>query len=237
MVGCEAAPSPVLVATCDQAVGGPFALPAATAVEAAPGYDDSLAGADLHSMPPELEIGSGPFEREILAYALETRPDDLPATLSRDELLARGPMGHAVLYAFAVALADEVPGPDTATLRRGLQRFYACDRRAPLTLDGLFATVGDPRDQPATEIDSRAKLTTRRLRSDPAAGIWMAETLVNGQVRETEVILSGRRADDAFDFLAYDADGNLMDRSRFDAEDGGDISGAAPYVCLVCHRG
>lgn len=233
--GCDHSPAiaqgDVPVAACGQAVGGPFALPVATAVEAAPGYDARLAAADLRALPAQLEVGDVPLVRALIGYMLEVDASALPPALSRDELLSGGPMGRAVALAFTAG-----PSADIVLLRQGLQRFYACTRRAPATLDAFGESVAELRDLPPyLEVDSSAKNTRRRLRALPSQGIWMAQTLVGDQIRETELILAGRRSDRALDFLAYDADGRLMDRSRFETEDGTDISGAAPYVCIICH--
>ena len=104
-----------------------------------------------------------------------------------------------------------------------------------MDLNGFKKAVLDPADLPVHEIQSNAKNHVRRLRADDKAGFWMAETVVDGKVRETEIILSNRRGDGALDFLAYDENGQLMDRSRFETPDNVDISGAAPYVCIICH--
>ncbi|HIN85161.1 MAG TPA: hypothetical protein EYN06_01680 [Myxococcales bacterium] len=237
--GCNSAPvaTPlqVEVASCENPVGGPFVLPA-TAVEEIAGYDQELKSAQLSTLPEDLSLADvGPMEKTLLAYMLERRLDELPESLGREYLLEAGPMGKAILFAFYVAEINQDFGLDTNTLRRGLQRFYACVRGMPLNLEGFKKAVFNPDSLPSHDLHSFAKNTTRRLRGSEEAGVWMAETIVDGEVRETELILKDRRGDGALDFLAYDADGQLMDRSRFETSKGIDISGAAPYVCIICH--
>jgi hypothetical protein len=237
--GCNSAPvaTPleVDVVSCESPLGGPFVLPA-TAVEEVQGYDQELKSAPLDKLPETLSLADvGPLERALVAYMLEVPQETLGESLERETLLRAGPMGHAILYAYYVADNKQHFGLDTTALRRGLQRFYACVRGMPLDLDGFKRAVFDPSTLPSHDIYSNAKNTIRRLRGSEEAGIWMAETIVDGKVRETELILKDRRVDGALDFLAYDADGQLMDRSRFETPEGIDISGAAPYVCMVCH--
>lgn len=231
-------PAPIVVeaATCESAIGGSFALPAETAVEAAPGYDERLAALDLSALPAKLPMDEvGPLHRTLIAYMLETERAGLPAALDRDALASSGPLGRAILVAFAEGYAFGWTSPDLDLLRRGLHRFYACSRAHPTTLEGFRASIYDPTGLAPHELDSSVKNERRRLREDPAAGVFVSETVVDGQVRETEIILAGHRPDGALDFLVYDATGRLMDRSRFITEDGVDISGAAPYVCITCH--
>ncbi len=226
----------VAVATCDEPVGGPFELPTATAVEAVVGYDAQLASAPLEQLPAELPLdATDPLERAIIAYMLETPSAELGGALDRDAVLGAGPLGEAVALAFLVRLQAGIPGVDRAMLRRGLQRFYACAREHPVELAGFLAAVYDFSELPSYDVQSEVKNELRRLSGDADAGVWIAQTIVDGQVRETEIVLSDRRTDGALDFVVYDEHGQLMDRSRFMTPDGTDISGAAPYVCMVCH--
>ncbi len=232
-------PGPIApqMATCEAPVGGPFALPVATSLEATPGYDEALAAQDLETLPPELDLqAAGAIERALIGYMLQIPVELLPPRVSLQELLDHGPMGLAIAGAFAEGERQGMARPDLGFLRRGLHRFYLCDRRFPLTLQGFQQAFADFSQLPSVTIDSIPKQGARRLRGDPTLGIWVGESLdSNDEVRETEIILSGGRDDGALDFLAYDGSGVLMDRSRFTLQDGGDISGAAPYTCLMCH--
>jgi hypothetical protein len=222
------------LATCDQPIGGPFELNTDHAPEGHSGYDTELAALDFTVLPFELELRYvDPLSQMVLAYALEL--DELPPFLIVKELATGGPLARAVLGAFAVAATRGDPGVDFDFLRRGLHRFYACSRGFPMTLDGFRRSVVDFQsvsEHPVASVPKQG--LERRLRHLPEQGVWVAQTWSDGTVRETEIIMAGR-ADGALDFLAYDADGVLMDRSEFIASDGTDISGAAPYTCLVCH--
>lgn len=240
--GCEepaSALEPVVVeyASCESAVGGPFPLPVETAVEVAPGYEARVAAADLSILPAVLPLAEvGPLNRTLIAYMLQVDPKALPEALETDRLLNLGPMGKAVLVAFEASYRFGGLGADLDLLRRGLHRWYACSRAHPTTLEGFHAGVGsDLGGLSARTVYSNVKNEHRRLREDPALGVYVSETIVSGEVRETEIILEGHRPDGALDFLVYDATGRLMDRSRFITADGVDISGAAPYVCITCH--
>ena len=63
-----------------------------------------------------------------------------------------------------------------------------------------------------------------------------AETLVEGEVRETEVLWSNRRSDGALDFLVYDENGDLQDGSYFKTSQGPETPEASPFSCMACHR-
>lgn len=232
-------PKPAVVrrATCDQPVGGPMPLPTDSSVEAQEGYDAQLASLDLQGLPEELDISTLlPLFRGVVAYMLERDPETLGPTLNRDELMKIEPMGKAVLGAFAMARLNQQEELDVIFLRRGLHRFYSCARQFPLTLAEFKTAYGDFSQHEVTLIDpSRPKGGPRRLIANPADQIWVAETVVDGQVRETEIVMGGRRADSAIDFVVYDHDGNLMDRSEFSTTNGGTRVAAAPYGCIACH--
>jgi hypothetical protein len=150
VAGCEVGPpaveEPVAVIGCGQPVGGPFALPADTAVEAGGDYDQELAALDLTALPETLDLtGVATFHRALVAYMLEVAPADLPLQLQRDALLER-PLGRAVLAAFAAGRTEHPMWPDLDWLRRGLHRYYACSRAMPATLadfERSFAPIGE----------------------------------------------------------------------------------------------
>jgi len=228
--------SSVLRATCETPVGGPIPLTIDTAYEAYPGYEDELASLDLDALPDTLELASlGSIQNALIAYMLEIPPEELPETITREEVAANHPMGTAVLGAFAEAARLDQEGIDLPFLRRGLHRFYQCDRAFPLTLEGFKATILDYDTIESYDIFSIPKNDIRRLRQDGAAGVYIAETIVDDAIRETEILLADHRDDGALDFVVYGADGNLMDRSEFVTASEDNIGGAAPYACIACH--
>ncbi|MEE2751504.1 MAG: hypothetical protein VX519_08730 [Myxococcota bacterium] len=219
---------------CTVAVGG-AAWDENQPFESVPGVEAELAALDLSSLPEQIDISSIlSLYRGYIAYALEIDAGELGDTLSRDETLAKGELGAVVLG--SLLLGDEVLGIDFSFFRRGFHRYYTCSRSFPATLDDLMAVYGDYASWDYTDVDSVAKCDIRRLRSDANQQVWVAETLVDDQVRETEVLLGGQRDDSAFDFLVYDQDGQLSDRSRFPTLNNGPaVVAAAPYVCTTCH--
>lgn len=69
-----------------------------------------------------------------------------------------------------------------------------------------------------------------------AAGVFAAETIAaDGSVRETEIMLAGRRDDGFLDFLVYGADGRLTEGSTFATIVGGDTVASTPLSCMACH--
>jgi hypothetical protein len=216
-------------ASCDVAVGG---VPLSQNVlEAEDGYDEALEARDTSGLPATLDLsGLDVTDRALIAYALEMPLTDLDAGLVTSDARARGSLGLAVLASFTDGAFD------LDFFRRGLHRFYACDRRLPLTLDGFETVYGAVRTLPSLDIAlSVPKQGPRRIREDPSRHIYVAESLENGQVRETEIVMGGHRADGALDFLVYDAVGQLNDRSTFATVLGGTTVSASPYACLSCH--
>ncbi len=147
-------------------------------------------------------------------------------------MLASGPMGRVVL----VSLLNQTPGlMDFTLFRQGLQRYYTCSRAFPMTLEG-FETLYGAIPEEYTEVDSAAKCAPRRLRLSPETGVYVAESMWEDQVRETEILLAGKRTDGQLDFLVYGADGVLTDRSQFPVIGGGQhLVTSSPYTCMSCH--
>ena len=228
--------SDVLTAGCDQSLGGSVEMTAISSYEAIPGYDAALAGLNLGALPSGIDLSTlNGLERALIAYMLETPPEDMGAILDRDITLEQGNMGQAVLGAFAMAASLGNPGLDLPFLRRGFHRYYQCARAFPLTLAGFQATVKHFIDAPYFDLESTVKGGVRRIWDDAEAKIYVAQTLTDGIVRETEILVGGTRKDGMLDFLVYDADGLLMDRSAFQAASGDDVTGASPYTCMACH--
>lgn len=199
-------------------------------LESEPGYDDEL---DIDAAPASLPLPDAGLQRDVVLYMLERDSFDAsePTAIDRDDALAAGPLGRAVVGAFAQGDGEL----DFAFLRRGLHRFYGCDRGFPLTLDAFNDSVVDVASIPEAEtIDSDVKDLPRRMRRSSADGAFVAETLLDGSVRETEILLTDRRSDGALEFLEYDSNGNLRSASSF-ATSGGESVGAVPFTCMACH--
>ncbi len=149
-------------------------------------------------------------------------------------------MGHAVLAAYLVAQNKGDEGIDLIFLRRGLHRYYQCVRAFPLTLEGFKESVYDYTEDSGYFFESGIKDSTRYIRDNHELLVYIAETVDAADtaepiVRETEIMLGGSRSDGALDFLVYDHDGKLMDRSPFMAFSGDTVVGSAPYTCMSCH--
>jgi hypothetical protein len=234
MVAAPDAETSVVVAQCDQALGGdPWETMVA---ESQPGFEDDLAAISLDGLPDTVDISAlNRIFRGILAYTLDIPPEDLGDSLQKEDILARGVLGRVAAASLVLGATDPT-GIDFLFLRRGLHRYYHCDRDFPTTLNGFRQAIFDYSAAPSNEIDSIAKCGARRLIVDADVGVYIAETLVGDQVRETEILLSGRRQDGNLDFLIYNADGNLSDRTRFPTRGMGEpVMTASPYACTACH--
>jgi hypothetical protein len=198
-----------------------------------PGIDAILDAVDYDSIDAELDISSlAAFYRGGIAFALEIEPGALGDTLLKDDVLEQGHMGRVVLASLAT---DDETGMDYMVFRQGLQRYYTCSRGFPLSLEGFERIYGVIPSE-YTDVDSVAKCATRRLRLAPSIGIYVAESLWEGEVRETEILLTDNRTDGQLDFLVYGADGILTDRSQFPTLGGGPhLVTSAPYTCMTCH--
>ncbi len=172
--------------------------------------------------------------RGYIAYALGIVPEQLGGTLEHATAQAAGPLGQVVLTSIARAGSSKA-GMDFTFFRRGFHRYYTCSRGYPLTLEGFYATFLDFRGMEGETVDSIAKCGDRNLILDSSALVYVAESLVEGQVRETEILLAGNRDGGQLDFLVYDQDGMLTERSLFPTASGNEIVAAAPYSCMSCH--
>lgn len=213
-------------------------------VESDPSYDDDLAALDdaIAALPDELALGVVGLQRDIVLYMLELDAFDeaAPASISKSAALDAGPLGRAVVAAFA---ASGDASLDFVFLRRGLHRFYACDRGLPLTLADFNANIVDVATLAEGEtVDSDVKGLPRRMRRSAFDGVFVAETLLvddatgDVSVRETEILMTDRRRDGAIDFLEYDGTGNLRSASSFATSAGGDSVGSVPFTCMACHN-
>lgn len=215
------------VAACAPLSPGSVSL---TTVEAEGGFDEELLSTNLHALPPTVDIsGQSSFSLLMLRYMLESADvvDVNVEAAKASSLLA---------WSAVAALRDDGVDADASFLRRGLFRFYACERGFPLTLAGFKETIHDfTTDGVADTVDSRVKGLPRRIYRNAEAGTFVAETIDNDVVRETEIILTDRRRDARIDFLEYDHDGVLVGASRFVGSNGTETTAAVPFGCITCH--
>lgn len=198
----------------------------------APGIAETIEAADLSVLDDEIDISTlAAVYRGGIAYALEIAPTELPSSLNKADVLAKGYLGQVVL----ASLSQSVGNMDYTLFRQGLQRYYTCSKRFPLTLEDFEQVYGEIPEE-YTLIDSKAKCNPRRLRLSPETGVYAAESMADGTLRETEILLTANRSDGQLDFVVYDADGMLTDRSQFPTLGGGPhLVAASPYVCMSCH--
>lgn len=230
----DAAPSAVTRPRCEQSLGGP-ALPA-TSPEAQPDFDEQLAALELSQLPSYLALGeASDLNRALIGYLLGQAYVQLGDGFDRDAALATGPLGKVVVGAFAVADPLGKKGADLSFLRRGLHRYYHCVRAYPLTLDGFRNTIWDYRTSTGQIITSIPKAGPRRLYMNPALGVYVAETLVDQQVHETEIQVTTTRPDGSHDFLSYDEKGQQVRTSAFASGSGSLRVVSSPFACMSCH--
>ena len=219
--------------SCDQPLAGPE-LPAGS-TESKPGFDELLAMTDVSQLPPRLDLGSSSdLTRSTIGYLLGQTYAQLGDALDRDAALAAGPLGKVVVGAFAAADPAGKKGADVSFLRRGLYRYYHCLRGYPLTLDGFRRVIWDYKTVPGRVITSVPKNGPRRLYESPELGVYVAETLIGDQVRETEIQVTRSRPDGSHDFLSYDDHGQQVRTSSFASGSGMRIA-SSPYTCMACH--
>lgn len=225
-------PGSAVLVDCDASLTGvPWGEPSVS--DHNPELEEILDSIDFGEMPETIDIsGLLAIYRGGIAYALEISPADLGDTLNRDAVLASGHMGRVVL---ASLNTEAEAGIDYTLFRQGLQRYYTCSRAFPMTLEGFGVEFGEI-PSAYSDIASAAKCGTRRLRINAEAGVYVAESIWEGAVRETEILLDNNRADGQLDFAVYGADGVLTDRSQFPTLGGGPhLIVSAPYACMTCH--
>jgi len=193
-------------------------------------YMDAFRELDFDQLPTRWRTEAlTPIERSVLVYALGIRPETFRDKLVLADLLAQKPMGVVVAAAFAS------PGNrlNYDLLLTGMARFYNCDRALPPTLEAFRETIFDY--QMMSEIDSAAKCSPRRLYEDHEVYAYVAETVIDGEVRETEIILGPDGTGAPLTFAVYDEEGRLSDRSTFPTVGGSQRTLGSPQVCLACH--
>ena len=224
----------VELAQCDEPIGGIEWLN--MILESNPNFDADLAAVSLEGVPEQIDISDmiGLF-KSMIAYTLDVPLNRIGNSLNKQDVLSKGIMGKVVIASFALGIANGTD-IDFRFLRRGLHRFYHCSRKFPMTLRGFRAAIFDYASVTPQDIDSIAKCGTRRLFRNDTDKVYVAETLEDGEVRETEIILGERRQDGNLEFLVYDAGGRLTDRTVFpNTAQTRDVTSAAPFVCTTCH--
>ena len=215
---------------CGVASAGPDLKPHLT--EADQEYFDRFRALDPTTLPERYDLSDLlELDASMIGYMLEQVD---VSELERDALIARGDMGHAVLLALGT---DPKPTQvDYRELRRGLYHFYNCDRQYPARLEDFKKVIVDYTTWPSTIIEnSDPKIYPRKLHRNPELGIYVAETLRDGEIHETEILLDGYRQDGALEFLAYMPDGSIASRGEFRAG-ASFVVGASPHSCMSCHR-
>ena len=173
------------------------------------------------------------IDRGLIAYALEIPPSELGTSLSHVQALEQGMLGRVVLA--SIARSDNPSWMDLDFFRRGFQRYYTCSKAYPTTLEGFRTDIFQFEESGGTSVNSVAKCAERRLINGPNSGIHVAQTIVDGRVEETEIILESLRNDGQLDFVVYDGEGMLTDRSTFPDLGGATAVMGAPYSCMSCH--
>ena len=220
---------------CDHVFSG-IPWPMDHPVEGEGPIDSILDSIDYTALPEQIDIsGISAFFRGHIAYALDITPADLPASLDRDAALNSGPLGRVVLASLQRGM--QTGGMDFLFYRRGLQQYYSCSREFPKTLEDFKTGVYDYSGSAFTDIpNSIAKCDLRRLYTNPEKGVFVAESIIDGTLRETEILLTKNRNDGQIDFLVYGLDGEITDRSQFPTISGQKhVLAGVPYVCSTCH--
>lgn len=230
LLGCSQSETPEVQSSapsCEVAVGGEGQVAEFNAAET----DAILAAIDYSGLEEDIDPDAMPgLTRSLVAYMVNQNGPEL--RLKKSEL-EKTYMGRAVLAAIKAGRDTGEPA-DFNLLRRGLHRYYLCDRGYPMTLDAFRAEIYDYKALPPYPVDSVPKGETRWVRLDSDRLLFVAETVVDDEVRETEMLIGKNRNDGALDFLVYDGAGNLSDRTDVLRDDKDQVVDA-PYGCMSCH--
>ena len=204
-----------------------------TEPEAASGYEDRLAQADVSTLADPIDTSQlTDLERAWLAYALVLTPDSLMQSLPR-AAIPDTDLGHAIEASLALGSAGRL---DFDLLRQAVHRLYPCDRDIPRNRDAFVQRYGDYTTFASRTIEmSVPKLAPRTLYENEAAGVFVAQTQLADGGLELEVILAGARADGALEFFGYGPDGDLLGWADL-AVTGTLAPFPVPYSCALCHR-
>lgn len=198
-------------------------------------YEATIAKLDLDAVPDPFDFsGESPLVVGIIRYMLQ----DLEATtVTHADAQSKGGMHLAVLAAAAASDDQGASGTvDIVLLRQGLHHFYPCTDQPPQSLALLKQLVGDYTKWDTEDVACGApKDGPRRIYADSAQGVYVAETIEDGQIRETEVLFEKRRPDGQLSFAVYTPEGELTDRSTFATAGGSSIVLASPFTCMSCH--
>ncbi|MBJ94095.1 MAG: hypothetical protein CMP23_06395 [Rickettsiales bacterium] len=224
---------PIERISCDQDING-IPWGADQPPESDSDVTAELSELDLSQLPDPIDISQMvEIDRGLISYALEIAPTELGPLLSHEQALMAGVLGEVVLA--SIARSDNPDWLDLDFFRRGLQHYYTCSKGFPTTLAGFESELLAFSGRQGTVVDSVAKCTERRLIAAPESGIYVSQTLFEGVVEETEIVLTDWRNDGQLDFVVYDAEGRLTDRSLFPSLGGTPAVMGAPYSCMSCH--
>jgi hypothetical protein len=204
-------------------------------IEAEPGFEETLENMDFSELEDPVDISKAleKYHNEI-AYALEVRPHGFASPLYHEDALQAGVLGEVLLGSLLLG-KDMEHQIDIDFFWRGMHRYYTCSREFPKTLTDFKAKYGTWNMEEAFWVNSAAKCERRGLLT-LNENVYIAETELNGWVRETEVILYREREDRQMEFLVYDENGNLTNRSQFPlSREGPHVVAASPRVCMGCH--
>ena len=236
-LGCQPSDTPTFApividympAGCGSSTIGPDL--AAHLTEADIDYRARVVGLDVSELPGRYDLSQlGELDRSLIQYMLDRKDIDVLVT---EDIASLGLIGKAILLALGTEGTPQFT--DYSELRRGLYHYYNCSRAHPARLDDFRLIYGDYRTWPSTMIeDSHPKIYPRRIRNNDSLGVYVAETLRDGEVHETEILLRGYRNDNALEFLTYLPNGQLTNRGEF-RSGRGVVVGASPYACMSCH--
>lgn len=200
-------------------------------VESSGTYETELAALDLQTVADPYDFGAEiALVRGLVNYMLGRESG---TSFTRAEAEAAGALGRAVQGAIAITGGAKV---DLTFLRRGLYYAYPCSTSIPKDLAALVERYGDYTAWPSVSVDcAPPKALPRRVYSNAAFGVYVADTLEGTGVRETEVLFTALRENESLDFAVYTPTGQLTDRSTFATTDGSSIVAAAPFTCMTCH--
>jgi hypothetical protein len=205
-------------------------------IESLEGIEDELADMDFSQLSDPVDVSALiPLYLGFVAYALEIPPAEIGSSITHAQAEAAGDLGQVVLGSLLLG-QDTVLGIDFDFFRRGFHRYYTCSRPFPTTLEGFKETYGDYDASTGNIVDSVAKCGDRNLILNQGNGVYVAESVTDGPVRETEILLQGHRNDGQLEFLIYDADGMLSTRTQFPTiNNGPHVVTSSPYACMTCH--
>ena len=204
-------------------------------IEAEPGFEEELANLDISQLEDPVDITKAleKYHNEI-TYALEVPPHSFRSPLSHADALESGILGEVLLGSLLLG-KDMEHQIDIDFFWRGMHRYYTCSRNFPTTLDDFKDKYGDWNMDEAFWVNSAAKCERRGLLT-LNENVYIAETRIDDIIRETEIVLYMEREDRQMEFLVYNEDGQLTNRSQFPiSQNGPDVVAASPRVCMGCH--